>query len=81
MVKWDEIIRQWRGLHTEELNDLYSPPNIIWVIKSKRMKLAVHVARMGDKRGAHRILVGKPERTRQLGIPRSRRDDNIKMDL
>jgi len=81
VVKWDEIIRQWRGLHTEELNDLYSPPNIIWVIKSKRMKLAVHVARMGDKRGAHRILVGKPERTRQLGRPRSRRDDNIKMDL
>ena len=80
-VKWDEIIAQCRGLHTEELNELYSPPNIIRVIKSQRMRWAVRVARMGDKRGAYRILVGKLERKRQLGRPRSRREDNIRMDL
>jgi hypothetical protein len=63
------------------LNDLYSSPNLIRVIKSKRMRWAGHVARMGDKRGACRILVGRPERRRPLRGPRRRWDDNIKMDL
>jgi hypothetical protein len=60
--KRDKITGEWRRLHNEELNDLYSSPNIIWVIKSRRMRWAGHVARMGDGRGACRILVGRPER-------------------
>jgi hypothetical protein len=70
--KRDEATGEWRRLHNEELNDLYSSPNIIRVIKSRRMNLAGHVARMGEKRGAYRILVGRPRR---------RWEDNIKMDL
>jgi hypothetical protein len=66
---------------TRNLNDLYSSPNIIRVRKSRRMRWAGHVARMGEKRGAHRILVGRPEGRRPLGRPRRRREDNIKMDL
>jgi hypothetical protein len=62
-----------------KLYDLYSSPNIIWVIKSKRMTWVRHVACMGDRRGAHRVLVGRPEGKRPLG--RGRWDDNIKMDL
>ena len=65
----------------EELNDLYSLPNIVRVVKSRRMKWAVHVARMGEDRGVHRVLVWKPEGTRPLGRPRRRWEDNIKMDL
>jgi hypothetical protein len=68
------------SLHNEELNDLYSSPNIIQVIKSRRMRWAWHVACMGEGRGAYRILVGRPER-RPLGRPRHRWEDNIKMDL
>ena len=73
--KRDEVTGQWRKLHNEELNDLYSLPNIVRVIKSRRM------ARMGEDRGVHRVLVGKPERRRPLGGPRRKWEDNIKMDL
>jgi hypothetical protein len=72
---------EWRRLHNEELNDLYSSPNIIQVIKSRRMRWAGHVAHMGEGRGAYRILVGRPEGRRSLGRPRHRWEDNIKMDL
>ena len=70
-----------RRLHSEELNDLYSLPNIVWVVKSRRMRWAGHVERMGEDRGVHRVLVGKPEGKRPLGRPRYRWEDNIKMDL
>jgi hypothetical protein len=68
-------------LHNEELNDLYSSPNIVRVIKSRRMRWTGHVARMGEERGAYRVLVGKPEGKRPLGRPRRRWVDNIMMDL
>ena len=68
-------------LHNEELNDMYCLPNIVRVVKSRRMRWAGHVARMGDDRGVHRLLVGKPEGKRPLGRPRRRWEDNIKMDL
>jgi hypothetical protein len=70
-----------RRLHNEELNDLYSSPNIIRVIKSRRMRWAGHVARMGERRGAYRIMVGRLAGRRPLGRPRCRWEDNIKMDL
>ena len=69
------------ALHNEELNDLYSLPNIVRVVKSRRMRWAGHVARMEEDRGVHRVLVGKPGGKRPLGRPRRRWDDNIKMDL
>jgi hypothetical protein len=69
-----------RKLHNEELNDLYSLPNIVRVVKSRRMRWAGHVARLGEERGVHRVLVGKPEGKRPLGRPRRRWEDNIKMD-
>jgi hypothetical protein len=68
-------------LHNEELRDLYSSPSIIRIIKSRRMRLAGHVARMGEKRNAYRLLVGKPVGKRPLGRPRRRWVDNIIMDL
>ena len=71
----------WRKVHNEELNDLYCSPNIVWVIKSRRMRWAGHVARMGEGRGMYRVLVGKPEGKSPLGRPRRRWEDNIKMDL
>jgi hypothetical protein len=77
----DEVTREWRKLHNEELNDLYSSPNIFRVIKSRRMKWSGHVPRMGERRGVYRILVGKPEGKMTLGRPRRRREDNIKMNL
>ena len=77
----DEVTREWRRLHNEELNDLYSSPNILRVIKSRRMRWAGHVARMGEERGAYRVLVGKPEEKRPLGRPRRRWVNNIRMDL
>ena len=77
----DEVLGEWRRVHNEELNDLYSSPNIVRVIKSRRMRWAGHVARMGEERGAYRILVGKPEGKRPLGRPRRRCVDNMRMDL
>jgi hypothetical protein len=79
--KRDEATGEWRRLHNDELNDLYSSPNIIRVMKSRRMRWTGHVARMGEKRGANRILVGRPEGRRPLGRPRCRWEDNIKIDL
>jgi hypothetical protein len=70
-----------RKLHNEELNDLYSSPNIVRVIKWRRMRWAEHGARMGERRGLYRVLVGKPEGKRPLGKPRRRLEDNIKIDL
>jgi len=77
----DEVTGEWRKLHNEKLNDLYSSPNIVRVIKSRRMRWAGHVARMGEWRSMCRILVGKPEGKRPLGRPRRRWEGNIKMDL
>jgi hypothetical protein len=79
--KRDEVKGEWRKLHNEELHDLYSSPSIIRIIKSKRMRWAGHVARMGEKRNAYRLLVGNPEGKRPLGRPRRRWVDNISMDL
>jgi len=70
--KRDEVTGEWRKLHNEELNDLYCSHNIVWVIKSRRMRWAGHVARMGERRGVNRVLVGKPEEKRPLGRPRRR---------
>jgi len=77
----DEVTGEWRRLHNEELNDLYSLPNIVRVIKSRRTRWAGHVARMGEETGVYRVLVGKPEGKRPLGIPRRRWVDNIRTDL
>jgi hypothetical protein len=71
----------WRKLYNDKLHSLYSSPNIIMVIKSRRMRWEGHVARMGEGRGVYRILVGRPEGKRPLGRPRLRWEDNIKMDL
>jgi hypothetical protein len=68
-------------LHNDELHSLYSSPNIVRVIKSRRMRWAGHVARMGERRGVYRVLVGRPEGMRPLGRPKCRWEDNIKMDL
>jgi len=80
-AKRKEVIGKWRKLHNEKLNNLYSSPNIVRVIKSRRMRWAGHVARMGEGRGVYRVLVGKPEGRRPLGRPRRRWEDNIRMDL
>jgi hypothetical protein len=79
--KRDEVTGEWRKLQNEELNDLYSSPNIFRVIKSRRMRWAGHVGRMGERRGVYRVLVGRPEGKRPLGKPRSRWEGNIKLDL
>jgi len=79
--KRDEVTGEWRKLHNEELRDLYSLPNIVRVVKSRRMRWAGHVARMWEGRSVRRVLVGKPEGKRPLGRPRRRWEDNIKMDL
>ena len=68
-------------MHNEELNDLYSSPNILRVIKSRIMRWAGHVARMVEERGGYRVLLGKPEGRRPLGRPRRKWVDNIRMDL
>jgi hypothetical protein len=70
--KRDEVTGEWRKLDNEELHDLYSSPSIIRIIKARRMRWAGHVARMGEKMKAYRLLVGKPERRRPLGRPRRR---------
>ena len=77
----DEVTGKWRKLHNEKLNNLYSSPNIVRMIKSRRIRWAGHVARVEKKRGVHRVLVGKPEGKRPLGRPWLRWGDNIKMDL
>jgi hypothetical protein len=79
--KRDGVREGWRKLHKEKLHNLYSSPNIIRIIKSRRMRRAGHVARMGEKRNMCRLLVGKPEGKRPLGRLRHRWIDNIKMDL
>ena len=70
-----------RKLHNEELRDIYTLPNIVLVVKSRRMRWAGHVARMGEGRVVHRVLLGKPDGKRPLGRPRRRWEDNIKMDI
>ena len=80
-LKRDEVTREWRKLHNEELNDLYSSPNVVRVIKSRRMRWEGLVARMGEWRGVYRVLVGKPEGKRPLGRPGLRCEDNIKRDF
>ena len=70
--KRDGVTGEWRKLHNEKLNDLYSSPNIVRVLKSRRVRWAGHVAHMEEGRGVHRILVGKPEGKRQLGRTRFR---------
>ena len=79
--KRDEVIGEWRKLYNEELSDLYSLPNVVRVVKSRRMRWAGHVVRMGEGRGVHRVLVGKPEGKRPLGRPRHRWEFNTKIDL
>jgi hypothetical protein len=80
-VKRDGVTGGWRTLHNEELHNLYSSSIIIRIIKSRTMRWAGHVARMGETRDVYRLLVGKPEGKRPLGRPRRRWIDNIKMDL
>jgi hypothetical protein len=79
--KRDEVTAGWRKLHNEELHNLYSSPSVIRMIKSRRMRWAGHIGRMGEKRNTYRVLVGKPEGKRPLGRPRLRWEDNIKMDI
>jgi hypothetical protein len=79
--KRDEVTDEWRTLHNEELYNLYSSPNIVRVIKSRRMRWTGHVARIGEGRVVYRVLVGKPEGKRPLGRPRLRWKDNIKINL
>ena len=78
--KWDGFVG-WRRMHNKELCDLYSSPNIIWVIKSRTLRWAQHVAYMGERRGVYRVLVGKPEGKRQLGRHRHRLENSIKINL
>jgi hypothetical protein len=79
--KRDEVTGEWRKLHNVELRDLYSSPNIIRIIKSRRMIWAGHAAQMGEKRNEYRLLVGKPDGKRSLGRQKRRWVDNIRMDL
>jgi hypothetical protein len=80
-LKRDEVTGKWRKLHNEELGDLYSSPSIIRIIKSRRMRWAGHVARMGENGNVYRLLVEKPEGKRSLLRPRRRWVNNIRMDL
>ena len=77
----DEVTVEWRKLQNEELNDQYSSPNIVRVMKSRIMRWAGHVARMGERRGVYRVLIGKPEGKSPLVRPRCRWLDNMKMNL
>jgi hypothetical protein len=79
--KRDAVTGEWRKLHNEELNDLFCSPNIIRVIKSRRIRWPVHVARMGERRGIYMVLVGKAEGKRPLGRRRHRWKENIMMDF
>jgi hypothetical protein len=80
-LKRDEVRREWRKLHNEELNDLYSSPNTVRVIKSRKIRCEGHIAHMRDRRGVYRILMGKPEGKRTRGRSMRRWADNIKIDL
>jgi hypothetical protein len=80
-LKKDEVRGEWRKLHNKELNDLYCSPNIIRVIKSRKMRWAGHVERMGGRGVIYRVLVERPAGQRPLGKPKYRWEDNIKMDL
>jgi hypothetical protein len=79
--KRDEVTGEWRRLHNKDCYALYSSPNIIWVIKSRRLRWAGHVACMGERRGAYRAFVGKPEGRKPLERHRHKWEDNIKIDL
>jgi hypothetical protein len=79
--KWDEVTRERRKLHNEELHNFNSSPDTIRQVKSRRMRWAGHIARMGEERGVYRVLVGKPEGKSPLGRPRRRWEDGIRMDL
>jgi hypothetical protein len=79
--KRDEVTGEWRRLHNEELYALYSSPNSIGVIQSRRLEWAGHVARLVESRGAYRVLVGKPEGRRPLERPRCKWEDDIKIEL
>jgi hypothetical protein len=79
--KRDEVTGEWRKLHNEELHNLYSSPNIIRQIKSRRMRWVGHVACMGEERNVYRVLMEKPEGKRPLGRQRHRWEDGIRMDL
>jgi hypothetical protein len=79
--KRDEVTGEWRRLHNEELYDLYSSPNIMRVIKSRRLRWAGHVTHIKERRAAYRVLVGRPEGKRPLERPRRRWEDNIKVDI
>ena len=79
--KRDEVTGEQRKLHNEELSDVYSSPSIVRLIKSRRMRWAGHLARMEERRGVYRVLVGKSDGRRPLGRPRRRWEDNIKMNL
>ncbi|KAJ4444111.1 hypothetical protein ANN_05900 [Periplaneta americana] len=80
-AKRDEVTGEWRKLHNTELHGWYTSSGIIRKIKSRRLRWAGHIARMGESRNAYRVLVGRPEGKRPLGRPRRRWEDNIKMDL
>jgi hypothetical protein len=79
--KRDEVTGEWRKLHSGEFHNLYSSPDIIRQVKSRRVRWAGHVARVGEERKVCRVLVGKPEGKRPLGRPRRRWEDGIRMDL
>jgi hypothetical protein len=79
--KRDEVTGEWRKLHSQELHNLYSSPDIIRQVKSRRMRWAGHVARMGEETKVYKVLVGKPEGKRPIGRPRRRWEDGIGMDL
>ena len=79
--KRDGVTGEWIKLHNEELNDLYCSPNIVRVIKSRIMRLAVHVTCMEERRGVYRVSVGNPEGKKPLGRPRRRWENNIRIDL
>jgi len=79
--KKDDVTGEWRKQNVELFNDMYSSPNTFRVIQSRKIRLAGHVARMGERRGVYWVFVGKPEKKRPLGRPRCKWEDNIEMDL